>query len=939
MLLKTNLHFVLLLIFSLHLQLSAQNWNEIIKATASDAAENDTFGFSVAIDGDYAIVGAYRNDDAGDESGAAYIFERLGNNWVEQAKLTASDAAAGDNFGHSVDIDNNYVIVGAYGNDDVGNETGSAYIFMRTGINWTEQEKLTANDANAGDQFGYSVAIDGDHAIVGARHDDFGSETNSGSSYIFKRSGGDWSQQVKLTASDAAINDLFGLSVDIDGDYAIVGAYSNNDAGTDSGSAYIFRHLENSWTEQIKLTASDASSGDNFGFSVAIDGSYAVVGAPGNDDVGSNSGSSYVFVRSGISWVELAKLNSTDAASEDYFGRSVSLNGDYAIIGAYNNDDAGLDSGSAYIFRRSGNFWIEQIKLTASDADTADSFGFNVSIHGNSAIVGSFANDDNGSNSGSAYFFEYVTSITYTFNNGVWSPSDPSGVSTANDDIVIVTGDAIFENTTYCHSLIVQPGASLTLSSGVSLISYLPPTFQSTSTSYSSLIGNLIQTTSMDNNPIVNYERYVNSNSNGNDLISPPVSGVNWQSFLATATNADDLLDDGNNPLTYAFAPFNKTIGDFDNFTESTNTSILSGFGYRVATDVGTTLTFIGRANTFFTSIIVKKTGPIYRKWNLMGNPFTCHLNVQGFLNNGTNFDLLEAANAGIYGYNGNTSNQWTILNLANTTSTTGITPGQGFFVAVNSNGYLEFNSSMTQTGNYDDFIPGRNAELTYLKLNLSSNSESSRTDFYFNENASQGLDKGYDAAHWETEAPEFGIYSYLVQDNVGDPIALQTLNPSDLTEVTIPLGVNASQGEQITFSISESTLPASVNVYLDDVVANTTTLLNTSDYIITPTTNLSGTGRFFFRTSEDALSINDDNLNNFNIFTNNSNKELVVNGQLVEATTLELYDIQGRRIFVNVLDHTILENRIDVSNLSGGVYVVNVKNKKQQKSQKVIIK
>lgn len=245
----------------------------------------------------------------------------------------------------------------------------------------------------------------------------------------------------------------------------------------------------------------------------------------------------------------------------------------------------------------------------------------------------------------------------------------------------------------------------------------------------------------------------------------------------------------------------------------------------------------------------------------------------------------------------------------------------------------------MRRTGSSDDFIVGRNAALIYLKLGLSSDTKTYNTDFYFNDNASERLDKGYDAALWRITAPEFSIYSHLVQDNVGQPIALQTLNPMNLTDISIPLGVNANQGEQIRFSIAESTLPATVNVYLEDVLTNTSTLLNTSDYVITPNTVVSGTGRFFLRLSEDALSINADNLNNFNIFTNISNKELVVNGQLLEATTLELYDIQGRNVIVKELDHTTLENRVDVTNLSEGIYVVKVHNSTQLKSQKVIIK
>ncbi len=256
-----------------------------LKITASDAAAADLFGQSVSIDGDYAIVGANGNDDGG----SAYIFKRSGTTWSQQAKLTASDAAQNDDFGTSVSISGDYAIVGAHANDDGGSYSGSAYIFVRSGTNWTEQAKLTASDANGADEFGISVSIDGDYAIVGAyRDDDDGSD--SGSAYIFVRSGTNWTQQTKLTALDGGVGDVFGYSVSIDGDYAIVGSTGDDDDGSNSGSAYIFVRSGTTWTQQTKLTASDAAASDYFGDSVSFDGDYAIVGSSGIDDDGSVSG-------------------------------------------------------------------------------------------------------------------------------------------------------------------------------------------------------------------------------------------------------------------------------------------------------------------------------------------------------------------------------------------------------------------------------------------------------------------------------------------------------------------------------------------------------------------------------------------------------------------------------------------------------------------------
>lgn len=243
-----------------------------VKITAGDAASYDNFGTSVSVSGDYAIVGASGDEDYGYSSGSAYIFKRDGSNWTEQTKLTASDAAAYDYFGNSVYISGDYAIVGAYRDDNAGGDSsGSAYIFKRDGTSWTEQAKLAASDAAEYDNFGYSVSISGDHAIVG---------TASASAYIFKLDGTYWIEQAKLTASDADPEGGggFGESVSISGDYAIVGACWDKDHGDASGAAYIFKLEGSNWTEHAKIAASDASLYNHFGYSVSISGDYAIVG-------------------------------------------------------------------------------------------------------------------------------------------------------------------------------------------------------------------------------------------------------------------------------------------------------------------------------------------------------------------------------------------------------------------------------------------------------------------------------------------------------------------------------------------------------------------------------------------------------------------------------------------------------------------------------------
>jgi hypothetical protein len=388
-------------------------WLEKQKLLASDGAADDNFGYSVSISGDSAIVGALYDDDNGTDSGSAYIFKWNGTSWIQQAKLLASDGEAGDRFGRSVSISGDLAIAGAYGDDDNGYWSGSAYIFKWNGTSWIQQAKLLASDGAAYDEFGISVSISGDLAVVGAYRDDDNGST-SGSAYIFKWDGTNWSQRAKLLASDGAAYDEFGISVSISGNLAIVGAYGDDANGTDSGSAYIFKWDGTSWSQQAKLLASDGAADDFFGWSVSISGDLTIVGAFYDDANGTDSGSAYIFKWNGTNWVEQQKLLASDGAAGDLFGISVSISGDLAIVGAHNDNDNGSNSGSAYIFKWDGTNWVEQAKLLASDGADDDEFGISVSISGDLVIVGAHGNDDNGTDSGSAYIFELVATDELT---------------------------------------------------------------------------------------------------------------------------------------------------------------------------------------------------------------------------------------------------------------------------------------------------------------------------------------------------------------------------------------------------------------------------------------------------------------------------------------------------------------------------------------------
>jgi len=348
------------------------------KITASDGAASDGFGQSVAVGCGRIVLGAIGDDDNGGQSGSAYIFDLDG---TQLAKITASDGAATDYFGTSVAVGNDRIVVGAYGDDDNGSDSGSAYIFDLDG---TQLAKITASDGAATDYFGLSVAVGNGRIVVGAKGDD-NIPNNSGSAYIFDIDG---TQLTKITASDANSGDEFGSSVAVGSGRIVVGAPGDDDNGSNSGSAYIF---DLDGTQLAKITASESGSQVEFGSSVAVGSGRIVVGAY-------NRRSAYIFDLDGT---QLAKITPSDG-DVNYFGYSVAIGNGRIVVGAYGDDDNGNNSGSTYIFDLDGT---QLTKITASDGAADDQFGSSVAIGSGRIVVGAFGDGDNGSVSGSAYIY------------------------------------------------------------------------------------------------------------------------------------------------------------------------------------------------------------------------------------------------------------------------------------------------------------------------------------------------------------------------------------------------------------------------------------------------------------------------------------------------------------------------------------------------------
>jgi hypothetical protein len=385
----------------------AQAVTETTQLVVPDGSAEDYYGFAVAVAGDTAVVGAHRDETW---RGSAYVFVRTGSAWTLQQKLTPIDGNALKQFGYSVAIDGDTVLVGANYDDEWQWDRGAVYVFTRTAGVWTQRQKLISSDGAEGDMFGTAVALQGDTAMVGAQIRTVGSNAGQGVVYAFTRSGGVWTQQQVLTASDGAARDYFGSAIALDGDTAVIGQQQRYEGDVRVPTpAYVFVRSGGTWVQQAELTAADGGANDMFGWSVALSGETALIGAY-QHDVGGNvyQGAAYAFVRSGTTWSQQAELNASDGAPGDLFGYAVALDGDTAVVSAQDDTVDYQQQGSAYVFTRSGTAWNQQVQLVASDAGMVERFGSNtgVAVEGDTVLVGAPEHRDGSVMKGAAYVFQ-----------------------------------------------------------------------------------------------------------------------------------------------------------------------------------------------------------------------------------------------------------------------------------------------------------------------------------------------------------------------------------------------------------------------------------------------------------------------------------------------------------------------------------------------------
>ncbi|GAB4289324.1 MAG: hypothetical protein Kow0068_14940 [Marinilabiliales bacterium] len=450
------------------------------------------YGYSLDIDGNYAVVGAR---GANTSTGFAYVLYYNGTYWETQAKLLTSDGLGSDEFGYYVSIKGDYVAVGAPGDNGIG----SVYVYKKPVSGWSgsanyEIAKLTPSNGSSGDLFGRSIAMDDSTIYVSA----YGYNSYEGAVYIFNKPSGEWAsanEDAIITSSVGQAGDDFGKSIAIYDSILVIGAYQDDySTFTNCGSVYIYNRPQNGWITtsnyDFKITAFDKQSDDNFGRSVAIFDSTIVVGAYG---VSTNTGVVYLYQynSSQNDWLYQGKLIPSDADQDDYFGISVAIENDIVVVGAYNQQNgSNTGVGSAYIFEKPQTGWQdmnETQKITALDNDAGDNFGISVDISNQIIGVGAYNDDESGSNSGAAYWFAGCTPTSATIvASGCVSYTSPSGnhtwtnsgvyqdtlVNSTGCDSVLTINLTIYQqttstiNVTSCESYISPSGNYTWISSG-----------------------------------------------------------------------------------------------------------------------------------------------------------------------------------------------------------------------------------------------------------------------------------------------------------------------------------------------------------------------------------------------------------------------------------------------------------------------------------------
>lgn len=398
---------------SVHMFTYFGGYIETSQVNANEWTQDDYFGTSVSISGNRALVGAPGDNEFGFDSGSAYIYEWLEGQWQLMAKLQSDDLHPRQEFGHSVSLSGDRALVGAPQDSQDETFSGAAYIFDLIDGDWTQSQKLKASHPRFRANFGDSVSLDGNRALIGAYRDGEAGQY-AGAAYVFELNQGHWVETEKLLAATTTIGDFFGVSVSLDNDKAVIGSSSDSTQGNDSGSVYVFTIDNGLWSETAQLSPSDHQAGDGFGNAVDIGGHQILVGASDEGEFSDQAGAAYVFEFDGLDWVEVVKLKPTDGEHRDRFGCSVSLETTFFVVGSCESDEQGDKSGAVYVYHLDTNGLHIVEKFTAENTATRNYFGTSVAINSNRLLIGARGQDGQSSQSGAAHFYQLATDLIFS---------------------------------------------------------------------------------------------------------------------------------------------------------------------------------------------------------------------------------------------------------------------------------------------------------------------------------------------------------------------------------------------------------------------------------------------------------------------------------------------------------------------------------------------
>ena len=949
----------------------AQPLTEVQKLLASDAQPNDQSGYSVAISGDYAIVGAWQEDAVSSNSGSAYIYERdAGGIWQEVQKLVASDAQASDYFGYGVALGGDRAVIGAFGEDAGGPNAGAAYIFERdaSGV-WQEVQKLVASDAQANDYFAESVSISGDRIIVGAEGESTAGSW-AGAAYVFERDGGGvWQEIQKLVAGDAQANDYFGYSTSISGDRAIIGSLGEDAGGSDAGAAYVFeRDGSGVWQEFQKLVASDAQASDYFGYSVSISGDRAISGAYGESSAGGLAGAAYVFERDGSGvWQEVQKLVASDGQSGDQFGYSNVISDDRAVIGAWRVDLFGTTSaaGAAYVFERDDSgVWQEVQKVVPGDLQMGDLFGISVSISGDRVFIGAPGEDDGGSQAGAVYVFEVLsTAVTWTGTNGRdWNDAgnwSTGSVPAAADEIIIPTtpSGGNFPSVDFdltVEDLTVESGATLDIEPGFALIIGAGGTIdaQGTITLNSDATGTAL------------LDDFTNGGTYTGDLtvetfVAGSLSGEN-QHYISSPVDAPNVLeigDDLDGPFGpglpgvdgVAVTPYPscdtfalEVTSNYGNLFELDESNIstcflerwvvrsagqlANGAGYSAYLPAGSTADWTGAPNAgVVNAVTITNQGgssayPEHHGWNLLGNPYPSPLSIDDFLlQNGT---VLNSPNQ--YEPSGPFSGTYQPYAPGSN-----VAIAQGFMVFCSITSVPGFSDAMRTTGpamwknEAGDYFDHK------LEIEVHGNGHADRTEVYFNREATADFDVVYDRTKVASDAGQPTIWT-------GDMLAMNGQHLQDMRgRIPVTIDPGAEGSFELRFSGIE-TFDGSTGIYLEDAWTGERVDLRTTDSHMVDLDEGPTNERFHVVFEKSTTGVDDLSAHGIDVYSHRDVVTIDLVNTEAERSDVVITDMTGRTV-ATASDLGRERTKFTIP-MAAGIYMVTVVQDGRRFTKQVVI-